>query len=356
MLLMMDCPNPNVKNSSLLKIERNVLKTDGMLSLVQSKKDEDSGYWSYANSFTYNAAAAVEAMQLGNGKWESTEFNSRLQPTKIALGTIPGEDDQLDLVYTYGTTANNGNVLTQTITVPTVGGSSGFTATQTYTYDALNRIKSAEESISSSTSWKQTFVYDRYGNRNFDEGVDGGGNYLTTTLTRSCGSSPNFTVCPVDQMKENPSISTSNNQIIKDQDSDQTNDFDSSGNTESDPDGRQDTESEKQSTSETVSPAEISQSISIIFPLASDSTAASRTFWTFKPSSNVAAWGISVRPALTAATISPAKDIKPRVQPVGFVPGGAAFDAKSIFCGCGSFFPARKSSPDSDRKSAPPVP
>lgn len=60
-------------------------------------------------------------MQLGNGRWESTTLNERLQPTQIALGVTPGATNLLDLDYIYGTTANNGNVLSQTITVPTVG-------------------------------------------------------------------------------------------------------------------------------------------------------------------------------------------------------------------------------------------
>jgi hypothetical protein len=106
-------------------------------------------------------------MQLGNGRWESTIFNNRLQPTQIALGTVQNGTDKLKLNFDYGTTNNNGNVQSQTITVPTVGQAPGFTATQNYTYDSLNRLKSAQETIGAQT-WKQTFLYDRYGNRQFD--------------------------------------------------------------------------------------------------------------------------------------------------------------------------------------------
>lgn len=42
-----------------------------------------AGLWNYAQNFTYNAAGAVAAMQLGNGRWEGTQFNSRLQPMQI---------------------------------------------------------------------------------------------------------------------------------------------------------------------------------------------------------------------------------------------------------------------------------
>ena len=55
-------------------------------------------------------------------------------------------------------TANNGNVMTQTIRV----GGTAFTATQTYTYGAFNRLATVVEGA---TNWKQGFGYDRWGNR-----------------------------------------------------------------------------------------------------------------------------------------------------------------------------------------------
>lgn len=103
--------------------------------------------------------------------------------------------DQLKLNYDYGTpTQNNGSLRTQTITVPTVGANAGFTATQSYNYDSLNRISDATETISGVQTWKQSFLYDRYGNKTFDAGN-------TTTVT-GCGTA----VC-------NPTISTSNNRF-----------------------------------------------------------------------------------------------------------------------------------------------
>jgi hypothetical protein len=103
-------------------------------------------------------------MRLGNGRFESTQFNSRLQPTQIALGTSAGNTSLLKLNYDYGTTSNNGNVQSQTITVPGMS----HPLIQTYTYDALNRLQSATETSNSTQVWKQTFVYDKYGNRRFD--------------------------------------------------------------------------------------------------------------------------------------------------------------------------------------------
>ena len=103
------------------RVVKNELDADGGLSVVKSKKSQNAGYWNYAEQFTYTAAGAVNSMQLGNGTWESTTFNSRLQPTQIALGTVQNGIDKLKLNFDYGTTANNGNVLSQTILVPSAG-------------------------------------------------------------------------------------------------------------------------------------------------------------------------------------------------------------------------------------------
>ncbi|MEO6335143.1 MAG: hypothetical protein ABIO91_09180 [Pyrinomonadaceae bacterium] len=133
---------------------------------------------------------------------ESTQFNSRLQPTQIALGMTPCSTNLLDLDYTYGTTANNGNVLSQRITVPTVGAMAGFISVQSYDYDSLNRLKQAEEKPQGWTDtnctsdptkcWKQTFTFDRFGNRRLDE--------ANTTMPSSFAN-PALT---------NPTVSTSN--------------------------------------------------------------------------------------------------------------------------------------------------
>ncbi|MFH4338806.1 hypothetical protein WAJ35_25855, partial [Acinetobacter baumannii] len=78
---------------------------------------------------------------------------------------------------------------------------------------SLNRLKSAEEIISSQTSWKQTFTFDRYGNRRFDVPN-------TTTLAPSCAEA----VC-------NPTIDPATNKLIGYQ-------FDDAGNTKTDANGQ----------------------------------------------------------------------------------------------------------------------
>lgn len=131
---------------------KNVIDNNGDLSMVQSARCLDgmpatngtctsqAGLWNYTQNFTYSAAGAVTSMQLGNFRWESTQFNSRMQPTQIALGATNGATDLLKLDYEYGAVnpgtgqviagTNNGNIGKQKITVPTVGTTPGFTAQQ----------------------------------------------------------------------------------------------------------------------------------------------------------------------------------------------------------------------------------
>jgi RHS repeat-associated protein len=114
-------------------------------------------YWSYASQFSYAPHGAVKDVKLGNGLWEQMLFNTRLQVTQIGVGpgVTPGDTSKLRLDYNYGPSAtNNGNLRSQTITLP------GLSLTQTYTYDDLNRLKTASEG-----SWSQTYGYDRFGNR-----------------------------------------------------------------------------------------------------------------------------------------------------------------------------------------------
>jgi len=227
-----DCPMTYTYNLSGALVEQQYpscrvissdLKSDGTLAAVASRKDASEPFWSYASSFTYNPSGAVTSMELGNGEWESTIFNTRLQPTDIDLGTVQGGSNLLNLHFDYGTTQNNGNVQSQTITVPTVGINTGFVAVQSYSYDSLNRLKDATENVTpnngtASQSWKQEFSFDRYGNRNF---VTGTGH--TTTIPGGCSTAQ----C-------NPAVDSNNNRFS----SGQNYSYDSAGNTTTDAQGR----------------------------------------------------------------------------------------------------------------------
>jgi RHS repeat-associated protein len=168
----------------------------------------------YANGFSYNSSGAIERLRLGNGKWETASYNNRLQVTEIGLGYSATDKSLLKLEYGYGSsTENNGNLRTQKISFS--GLAQPFE--QTYIYDSLNRLQSAEEKVNNSTTWKQTFSLDRYGNRRFDTA---GSN--TTTLG-SCSQA----IC-------NPLINTSDNRFS----ANQGYSYDANGNVTQDAEGK----------------------------------------------------------------------------------------------------------------------
>jgi RHS repeat-associated protein len=123
-----------------------------------------------ANRILYSPHGAVSQMRLGNNLWEHTNYNSRLQPEQKGLGTSGTNSTLLQLDYNYGGTSNNGNVQSQTITLP------GLTPlTQNYSYDQLNRLSFAEEVAGTNQIWKQGYKYSdqnganaQYGNRRLD--------------------------------------------------------------------------------------------------------------------------------------------------------------------------------------------
>lgn len=146
---------------------------DGDLSRVAGQTA--TGAKTYANSFRYNSSGGVESMRLGNGKWETAKYNERLQITQIGLGNSAADASLLNLEYGYGNNQqNNGSLRTQKISFN--GLAQPFE--QVYQYDDFNRLLSAEEKVNNSTTWRQSFIYDRYGNRQFDANQ-------TTTLAQS---------------------------------------------------------------------------------------------------------------------------------------------------------------------------
>jgi RHS repeat-associated protein len=191
----------------------------------------------YASDFSYNSIGAIEKMRLGNGNWESANFNERFQAIQLGLGNSTNNTTNIWKVnYEYGeledngtvdTSKNIGNIAKQTITVPTVGTNQGFTAVQTYSYDALNRLKSAKEMIGTNQTWKQTFNYDRFGNRSFDEGN-------TTTLPKGCLENNVPVVCANDKKFVNPIAQISDNRFK----SADNFEYDAAGNMIKDADGK----------------------------------------------------------------------------------------------------------------------
>ncbi|MFN0139121.1 MAG: hypothetical protein ACKVQW_03405 [Pyrinomonadaceae bacterium] len=88
-----------------------VLDNDGDLSIVRSKKNANSGFFAYADSFSYDSAGNVKKMQLGNGHWETALYNNRQQVKQIGLGITDADQNLLKLEFGYGTpTQNNGSM------------------------------------------------------------------------------------------------------------------------------------------------------------------------------------------------------------------------------------------------------
>ena len=100
---------------------KNTLDPIGRLSKTETKTAAGA-FETRADSFSYLAHGAANSIKLGNNRFESIQFNTRLQPTRIALGSSQNATDLLKLDFSYGTTTNSGNVLSQTITTPTAGG------------------------------------------------------------------------------------------------------------------------------------------------------------------------------------------------------------------------------------------
>jgi RHS repeat-associated protein len=120
----------------------------------------------YTTSVGYTPYGAVSTLGMGNGLFELRCYNSRLQPLVIRLrtssvpcGSSPDTYDLVHLALSFGITNNNGNVLSQAITVQ------NKTWSQVYTYDPLNRLATAAEGNPSQT-WAQVFRYDDYGHGN----------------------------------------------------------------------------------------------------------------------------------------------------------------------------------------------
>jgi len=117
----------------------------------------------YDSSITYSPHGAIIGEKLGNGLWQSTSFNSRLQRTIMTLGSSLATSDVWGLSNVFSPTNNNGNILSQNLTVPGMS-----TVTTAYGYDGLNRLSVAAENSSnpasppcpdSSSQWCRGYSY-----------------------------------------------------------------------------------------------------------------------------------------------------------------------------------------------------
>jgi RHS repeat-associated protein len=131
----------------------------GRVSSLTGVKGTDTK--NYVSSVGYAPHGGIASLRIEGMRTEQWCYNTRLQPTVIRLAAAATEnclaqptEDVLRLEYGYGTTDNNGNVLSQAIT------RTGFSATQSYEYDAANRIKKVTEGTE-----YQNYGYTQHGNR-----------------------------------------------------------------------------------------------------------------------------------------------------------------------------------------------
>ncbi|HBB95760.1 MAG TPA: hypothetical protein DC054_10250, partial [Blastocatellia bacterium] len=145
----------------------------------------------YSQGLVYDAGGRMTQEQFGTSTaiYNKLFYNSRGQLAEIREGVTPNNTDwergaiinhYSDLCWgmcggsqsSTAMTDNNGNLKKQDIYIP---GVDGF-ATDWFSYDALNRLQLANETYhvnSSNTNtdvWRQTYVYDRYGNRTIAQG------------------------------------------------------------------------------------------------------------------------------------------------------------------------------------------
>lgn len=153
------------------RVVRNFLDSDGGLSVVTSKAA--NGFVKrVASDFDYTAAGGVSKMKLGNGLWETTQLNERQQLTQVGLGTTNSNNNLFKIDYEYGelntdgttvdASKNIGMIAKTTTTIPATS------FVQTFKYDAINRLTEAKEfnpTTPTINDWRQTFGYDRFGNR-----------------------------------------------------------------------------------------------------------------------------------------------------------------------------------------------
>ena len=109
---------------------------------------------------------------------ETYDYNNRLQPVRIQVGTASTPNADICLVYNYYAGVGNATSCTATPTQASTGNngntvghffqdntSNHSSDTYTYTFDSLNRLSTATaKDLTPTTLWSQTYSYDPYGN------------------------------------------------------------------------------------------------------------------------------------------------------------------------------------------------
>jgi RHS repeat-associated protein len=149
---------------------RTVTYTTGAAEHALSAQDSSTSVY-YANPAHYTPSGALSSLTNGAALYSTLLYNSRLQPcwfytttgTALATSTActasdPTPGNILDLKYNFNLgSTDNGNVMGITNNRDT-------TRSQTFAYDALNRITTAETTSTYATSpancWGESYFYD----------------------------------------------------------------------------------------------------------------------------------------------------------------------------------------------------
>jgi len=133
---------------------------------------DSTGPINYATAAAYAPTGALFSLTNGANLVSTQYFNNRLQPCRISVkntGTAPAtctdatSGNVLDFTYNFVDASghNNGNVTTIT-------NNRDPTRSQTFTYDNLNRLFTAQTASTHATSpsncWAETYTYDPWGN------------------------------------------------------------------------------------------------------------------------------------------------------------------------------------------------
>ncbi|MBI1749271.1 MAG: RHS repeat-associated core domain-containing protein [Acidobacteria bacterium] len=126
----------------------------------------------YALNASYVPQGALSSLQNGANIVSTFYYNNRLQPCRISVRSagvspancadIANTGNVLDFTYGFNLgTANNGNVAS-------IANNRDTTRSQSFTYDALNRLATAQTSATAATGlakcWGETFNYDQWAN------------------------------------------------------------------------------------------------------------------------------------------------------------------------------------------------
>ncbi len=161
----------------------NTVNAAQQVTAVQSSLTSSSMPGILAQNIAYTPWGAVTSLQNGcvpagscTNAQETYDYNNRLQPVRIQLGTATNQSADYCLVYNYyggsnpssctvptpGSTGNNGNVMGYWYQD---GPLSTASHKLSYSYDSLNRLGTAVATdLSNNVLWSQTYTYDRLGN------------------------------------------------------------------------------------------------------------------------------------------------------------------------------------------------